>query len=409
MLRDGRVATPGRRQEAAWPERVVVLGGGRWARVLTGVICDLVPPGSRVDVCSPGGWRSVMAWAQGHGLADRIHVSPTRVVAREPGRTVAIVACAARDHPKAATLALEYSAGVLVEKPFALTEAAAIRVAHEASSRAVLVGPAQVLRFTRYLDSFQRRVNAAGAVTRAALAWWDEAGEMRYGETKSYDSSIPVFADTLPHVIAVLESVFSECPERLELRSVDDGGAKVELALQFGRFECVAVVARGRSERRRRLDVSAGGRALSIDWTDEPGVIQDQDRMVSADPDWANGPRPLASMLTAFFQVSLSGTEDPRFSLESAFCSARLIESAQHQYRPRIIRWIAAALGAMSGKGAALSPALSYALSEFLQGAGRLSPDALSAQTDRLVTESMGLSQMQLVERLEQCSFSANP
>ena len=58
-----------------YPDIVTVIGGGRWARVLTEVLCTLVSPSVRISVHSLHNADSMLVWAVSRGIGERIHVS----------------------------------------------------------------------------------------------------------------------------------------------------------------------------------------------------------------------------------------------------------------------------------------------------------------------------------------------
>ena len=56
------------------PEHVVVIGGGRWARVYLEVLCSFISPSVKLSVHSPRNSESMLKWASVCGLAGRIQV-----------------------------------------------------------------------------------------------------------------------------------------------------------------------------------------------------------------------------------------------------------------------------------------------------------------------------------------------
>jgi predicted dehydrogenase len=381
-----------------------VLGGGRWARVLTSEICKIIPAESRVMICSPGGWRDMLDWAGSQDLGREISVSADRHAERTQGCTAAVVACASRDHASAVRAAVEYADAILVEKPFACNGAEFSQMEAVARGRGVLLCPAHVFLFTRYLNNFGRHVARQGAVQRALLQWWDASAEQRYGESKAYDSSISVFADVLPHVVSVLESVFGERPEQAELLRLDDGGARVELRLRFRHFSCDAQLGRDRAERRRALVVHVADGECRLDWTVEPGLIHADGGALCADERWGTEGGPLSALLTAFLRAARGGEIDNRLSLDGPKAVAELTDAVQRQYQPRLLAWAAAELTARaSNPDLRPTPPLLYALSEIVQRSGRLRPAQLAARMQQLLATCVGhdLTAAQVLANLE--------
>jgi predicted dehydrogenase len=237
---------------ASCPASVAVIGGGRWARVLTEVLCGLAPPSVGISVHSLHNASLMSAWASKSGLGQRIHVSsgwPEFLSARS---SAAIVTNAARDHERAIEWALSAGAPVLVEKPIALTAAASQRLANLARSRDVYFAAAHIFLFARYLENFARLVAKAGDIRSLQVLWMDPQTESRYGEKKQYDPGLPVFADWLPHVSSIVGALTPGLPQRCEKLKLLRGGAHLELELVLGEIPCSVQLARN-GDRRRRI------------------------------------------------------------------------------------------------------------------------------------------------------------
>ena len=112
---------------------VVVVGAGRWARVLTEVLCGLRPQPARVCVYSAGHADVMTAWLKAQSFADRVTVSSAWPQPAERTTNAAIVVNAARDHEAAVEQALRRQIPVLVEKPKTASLPPRARGTHPAS------------------------------------------------------------------------------------------------------------------------------------------------------------------------------------------------------------------------------------------------------------------------------------
>ena len=132
-------------------DRVVVIGGGRWARVLTEVLSGVVPTATVISIHSCHNAEAMALWAATlHGRP--IHVS-SEWPQFAPGESAAIiVANATRDHEKAVEWAIAAGVPVLVEKPMALSGIHAERLIEMARHKNVCLAPAHVFLFARYLE-----------------------------------------------------------------------------------------------------------------------------------------------------------------------------------------------------------------------------------------------------------------
>lgn len=313
---------------APCPDAVAVIGGGRWARVLVDVLCGIVPPSVAVSVHSRRNTGTMAAWAEARGLDKRIRLSPDWPRSPSAPRGAAIVANAARDHEDAVESTLAAGIPTLVEKPIALTAAAAQRLADLAHDRGVRFAVAHVFLFARYLDNFAKLVAEAGTVESLRMDWVDPRGEVRYGEPKHYDASLPVLVDVLPHIVSIAGAVTRRLPDACQNLTIARGGDRVETDLSIGNIPCSVLIERNAETRRRVVRIVAGGKTLQLDFSTEPGTITDRSHATVGDPLWDSGKRPVASMLTAFLAWAAGGARNRRLDLEPGLRACRLADLA---------------------------------------------------------------------------------
>lgn len=369
------------------PSHVVVMGGGRWARVLTDVLTGLLPPGVPVTVCSPGAAGAVADWASQRGLAERVHTTtaPPTDLADD---SVVIVANAARDHVATSRWALAQGAAVLVEKPSAPTLRDLRAVMADAVTIGTFLAPAHVLRFVRYLPAFAARLEAIGRVTSIIVDWADPAGELRYGERKAHHMGTPLPMDVMPHAVSALQEVFSVLPRPAGPPEFEAGGSRVRVPLSVGPWPCSVTLERNGSARRRRIVVTGSRAVGTLDFSSEPGTIHIGSATWVADPMWSRGPRPLASLLGAFLGAAGGGPRHHGLSMDTAEASCVIVDTLRDSYEAQRTAFLVEHLRA----GAPLDRNLSYALAEVLQSSGRLSSEILAGEMDRLRQAARGAS-----------------
>lgn len=384
------------------PDYIAVIGGGRWARVLTEVLCGLVPPVVGISVHTPRNAESMSAWAAAQGLGKRIHISPEWPQFSSAGSSAAIVVNAARDHERAVEWALSAGVPVLVEKPIALTAAAAQRLADLARHRGARFAAAHIFLFARYLDRFSRLVAEAGRIRSLRVEWTDPQFESRYGEHKQYDPSLPIFSDWLPHVLPIVSALTPDSPGKCEVTKLLRGGAHLELDLGFGDFPCHVQLARNSDRRRRIVEVAAGQKTLQLDFSREPGFITCDSMPTVGDPDWEVKRHPAACMLTAFLKWAAGGERDSRLDVEIGLRACRIIDRTLDAYRSALTPWLVARL-ASPGRA---DDDLRYALSEILQSEGPLSAAVIEQRIDRVRRQFSGTDG---ARRLRELSDARDP
>lgn len=383
-------------ESGPWPEGIAIVGGGRWARVLTQVLCGLVPPSIRISVHSPHNAESMSGWVSARGLDDRIDVWsewPKLLSARS---TAVIVANAARDHERAVEWVLSAGGAVLVEKPIALTAAASQRLADLARGRNARFAAAHIFLFARYLDHFARLVAEAGVIRFLRVYWTDQRLEHRYGELKQYDPGLPIFADWLPHVLSIVGTLTSSPPDRCEIAKFLRGGAHIELSLIWGDIPCSVQLVRNGERRQRIVEVEAGQETLRLDFSREPGIITCGSTTVIGDPDWDVKQRPAPRMLMAFLKWAAGGEYDSRLDIEVGLRACQIIDQTLSKYRLAMIPWLIARL-ARSGP---VDDDVRYALSEVLQVGSPMSESEIEQKIERVREQFSGAEGPRLLREL---------
>jgi len=360
------------------PIGVALVGGGRWARVIAGVLLEI--PNVAIRVHTTSNAHGMQEWAR-ERAADRIEISSAWPDAAALPPAAVIVANASHDHAGAAAAALREGLPTLVEKPLALSEAGAADLIDLAHRHAALLAISRVPLFARYLERFAHEAARRPRAQAAQIIWEDPRAEQRYGEAKRYDPRLPVLTDALPHVLAILRTLCGGGLACLGL-AMTQGGMRTSLQLACGGMPCSVVLARNSDTRRRTIQLQTSPEPLRLDFSQEPGRLTFDGREHDGDPEWNFAPRPLARMLRTFLGCAASGTADERLDAQSAIEECRIADTAVALYCSRQLEWLAGRLGAP------LDYEICYALSEIsCSGGGRQAPDE---RTLSLIWAEMG-------------------
>lgn len=323
-----------------WPEHVAVIGGGRWARVLLEVLCGLVSPSVRISAHSPHNAQAMFAWASARGLERRIQACPDYPQVTTVKSVAVIVANAARDHEKAIEWALSRRLPVLVEKPVTLSSAATQRMADLAISQKTYLASAHVFLFARYVTAFSKLLNGADGIQAIRVLWMDPRAESRYGEAKSYDPGLTIYADLLPHVLSILGAL---SPNSIQLgRRLEAlrGGAHLKMDVRLGDIPCEIELVRNGASRQRLIEAVTRNGLTSLDFAKEPGTIISAASARCGDPAWDVEPRPAATMLRTFLRGAAAGIYDERLDIGTGLHASRIIDQLSPAYHTAVSAWL---------------------------------------------------------------------
>ena len=283
---------------------VAVVGGGRWARVLLGVLCEVLPEGTSIRVFSKHNAAGMRSWlAQQDKLVARQRIEITDSFDNLSESTAAILASRTGDNRIYATRCLNSGQHVFIEKPFATDLATGVSLIALAAAKQRILAVGLELFFASYVHVYRALLPTVFTHEDTLLVTWsDPFDDSRYGEVKRYDSSISVVEDVFPHVWSLLALLCGEKRWLVEQVVSLRGGARVELHLRANVVKATLVMERDARQRTRKIEYAQGGQVLrTLDFAIEPAVIGVAQGEVIEDPIWTTVSRPLRSELAHFF------------------------------------------------------------------------------------------------------------
>ena len=346
-----------------YPSSVAVIGGGRWARVLTDVLCSLVSPSVKISVHSPSNAKAMSEWVSERGLGERIRVSADFSGFSSGISNAVIVANAARDHEKSVEWALSNGFPVLVEKPLTLNLAATQRLADLARNQNTYFAAAHVFLFASYVETFSKLVAAENNIQHIRVLWMDPQLESRYGEAKSYDPGLTIYADWLPHVISILGSLTASQTLICKKLEFLKGGAHLKIDLQLGDVLCEIELVRNGDCRQRIFEVTSQQKNISLNFASEPGTIVSDSKVLCGDVDWSVNPKPVSRMIGAFLLGAAGGMRDDRLDISIGLRASRAIDQVSVLYYPALRTWLSKKLMVIQDD---IDSDLRYALTELI-------------------------------------------
>lgn len=343
-------------------KKLVLLGGGRWARVLMSVLANVLPTDWQILWVTQHGRRAAELWCgeQGANAARPkgwIEIASQVSHAQLLHMQAAIVATSPHTHADWLRRLLNAQVPTLCEKPLVLDPHQAEELECQAVAVNCPLGVNVELHYASYMQHFARLVSDLDAQRAAApatsfsiassdntaqspavrlsarhveLQWLDPWSEVRYGETKYSDVYTNIVDDMFPHCWSLLRHVTGVddwSVEQVEYTLNSD----VQISLRQGDISAHITLSRRAPQRTRRLSVRLspqtehlpqGGSerhaskslnsgvgntktvpsdfTAEIDFSREPGfVVQDGQRQ---ELQW-EGERPLTRSINSFLEV----------------------------------------------------------------------------------------------------------
>ncbi len=273
-------------------------------------------------------------------LAAQVTPVPLQQLLSQEAPIPVIVANAARDHEWAAELVLRAEFAALVEKPLASSGPAARRLLDLARARPARLAAAHVFTYARYVERFAELIDACGDPHSIRIKWTDLSAESRYGENKSYDFGLPIFADVLPHVLSIVNALLPGTCFSFHGLSLGNGGRQVALELAADHRPLRVELARETAKRERTIEVVTPSGSLFLDFSTEPGIIRQGASVSVGDPDWGRRAGPLASMLRAYLDWTTGASNDKRLDPALGVEICQLIDRIDAPYRQLQTDWL---------------------------------------------------------------------
>lgn len=298
-------------------QRVALVGGGRWSRVLLPVMRSLLSPECQICWVTQNGFEQAMNWLAAKQLSG-IEVE-SHLDFGAGGLNAAVVATSPQTHAGHVRTLLSHHVPVLCEKPLTQDLASAIELKELAEKSQAILGVNLEMPFASYYREFAQLV-AGSAISELSIRWLDPWTETRYGETKHGDVYTSLVDDMWPHCWSLLRGLLSVSEPRWRITDVDydlsDGHVRIVGCVEETPF--TVEFSRRNASRVRRIEVN--GALFTLDFGVEPGLTVVDG--VATENRW-QGERPLARTLTTFFEV----VESPTRAADWELSVSRVIDS----------------------------------------------------------------------------------
>lgn len=340
---------------------IIVIGGGRWARVITDVLLDITNPVLNILIYSPSNHTFMNEWIALKKIEKRVKTINKFPKMFETPHVVIIVN-APKDHYTSSIMALKAGLDVLVEKPVTLNYKQAIDLDNLSKKQNKTICASHVFLYASYLENFSKRIKQKGKIEKICISWQDTVVEKRHGELKNFDPGVPIILDCLPHIASIISKFTSIdfCYESIRLH-ISNGGSRVNIFLRNSTIPFEITIARNGFKRTRLLEIIIDKKISKIDFSIEPGEIEIENKKINGDFNWGTKTKPLKKLLLAFLHGVNSRKFDERLDFGFGVQISKLIDKSLMIYKDSQIDWIINSLKKVDY----LNQDLNYAINEF--------------------------------------------
>lgn len=314
-------------------DRWLVVGSRRWARVMAAELCTHVAPDRPIQLQGSRTDTTLRDWWSASPHKERIEIVERPIPCEGSATGVALIINSAHEHRDSVASVLDAGYHAVCEKPLTFSRHDSLQLLARAEALGLELFCTNTYLFADYLTVFRRDWLQDRAYPELELTWDDAAQEVRHGEPKSYDSSVPVIFDVLPHVACVVLATHGPFSFYRSSIAVADGGSVVTAQFDGDDLTVRARLSRNSQRRTRLLRFSCPGGEVTLDFADEPGVVSlDQQPGVCVDPAWESKRRPIAEMLHSVRARFEGGKPDRRLRADAALLGNDLIDGVAESY-----------------------------------------------------------------------------
>lgn len=242
---------------------VLLIGGGRWGRVVAGTVLDH-RLADRITLVTEHNLDRCRRWAEGRDGVQVVREVPADLTGFDAG----IVATRPSRHADAATTLLRGNLPVLVEKPFA---------AHPGDERALLdladrTGTPLAIDHEFLFASWAAELGRLlGEVKKLHIVWCEQRSATYGAEVRTTDLSVTAVRDLMPHVLSILTVLLGASDPvgiSLSQRAEEDG---FEAEFGYAGVEVTCEVLRNSTGRHRRVYVNTD--ECTVDWDSDKATV----------------------------------------------------------------------------------------------------------------------------------------
>ena len=311
----------------------LVIGARRWGRVIANELCKVLDSKESVMILGDPEDRELLDWWEKNPHKDQLRIVQKIKTCCQKNTGVAIIANSAYLHKTSTEEALNSGYNVVSEKPLTFSLIESISLLEKAKNLDLDLFSTNTYIFSDYLKIFRDNWILDQKISHIDIKWCDPAGESRYGETKSYDSSTPIIYDVLPHIAAIVLASYGEVEIISSTIKVSKGGSEVRLKIRSKGFFITVLITRNSPQRQRSLHFSGTNLDVTLDFTEESGLVTSFKKPpLVSDIKWDCKRRPISEMLYSIKNYFEGGVTDNRFSAHSALLGNELIDSVAKEY-----------------------------------------------------------------------------
>lgn len=315
----------------------VIVGSRRWARVIANEVCKS-NSSSLVKMCDDTSDASLFHWIENSPYKDNITVINSIDICPPSKKGIAIIANSAYLHSASIEHALTNGYNVVSEKPMTLSRIETCFLLEKANKFGLKLFSTNTYLFADYFSILKSKYLLNKEVSKIDIRWTDPVSEFRYGQKKSYDSSLPIIYDMLPHIAVIILATYGNFQINKSNIVVCKGGSEVQINLTCDKLLISISLERNSIKRERVIHFFGEALDIKFDFTEEPGrIFLDGYAPIVLNFNEEERRKPIAEMIYSIKKYFQEGVNDERLSSSAAVLANDLIDSVATDYVAQLV------------------------------------------------------------------------
>ena len=309
-------------------KKILVYGGGRWAKQIIQELSIISQGSIELHIISPKNYLNMKKWIIEKGLDQFAFSYKNKSICNE-NYFAAIIVNSASDHFRDTKATLEKGIPTLVEKPVTLSYKNTKTLKNLSEKSQTLLCAANVFLFSKRIKIFSNYINSISNQYNIDITWTDPESELRYGELKRQDLSIPAHADYLPHILSILKLMTSNNLFHLDCCKLSKDTNMAKINLSIGDIICKIDLKRNADSRKRKIKIKMVKNYILLDFHDDDYKVFKNENLTKVLKSDEND-KPLRKMLETFINCIENNIVNEYLSIDFGVNVNKLIEEVSN-------------------------------------------------------------------------------
>lgn len=250
---------------------VAIIGGGRWASVHLKTILQNKIPHEKIIIVTEYNYDRLKAYLIENNINNVHCIQSIEELIEKYAIDAAIISNKANMHLRSSLKLLKKRMALLIEKPVVLSKEEVKILINEAQLNKCLILPGFCYKYCTYIEKLKETIENQPPPKQFKIQWHDSLTESVSGSPKTFDMSISVIHETLPHIWSIIDMLF---PNNLtDIKSCISGkcNESKKLSVSIGNINGEIEINRQSTARRRIIEIILqNDQLITMDFTKDP-------------------------------------------------------------------------------------------------------------------------------------------